>query len=285
MRKILVLEVFVLLNLIVGASNLPRTTLRVATFNIRYDNPDDGINMWKLRKDSVSSFLAKQGLGVFGLQEVLYNQLQDLKQALPEYNVLGLGRDDGKTKGEYSPVFYNKHHFIALKWGVFWLSPTPEKPGSKGWDAACSRIATWVKLEEKKSGKIFFFVATHFDNEGIVARKNSALLIQHQMEKIAGKTAIIFIAGDFNSTPNDVAYKTMTDPKYGFVDAKSLAQKVSGVAWSFHDFGQMPLTERPLIDFIFIKGSVSVLSYETLFIEHNGHFLSDHNPVLTELLF
>ena len=285
MRIILILLAFIGAPLTIGASNLVRDTLRVATFNIRYDNPDDGINAWNLRKDSVSRFLIQQGLEIFGLQEVLYNQLQDLKQALPEYNALGLGRDDGKTEGEYSPVFYNKHRFIALKWGVFWLSPTPEKPGSKGWDAACNRIATWVKFKENKSGKIFFFVATHFDHVGVVARKNSATLIQNQLKEIAGENATIILAGDFNSSPDDVAYKTMTNPKTGFVDSRNVAKTVLGVAWSFHDFGQTPQAQRPLIDFIFIKGPVSILSCKIPYIEHNGHFLSDHNPVLIELSF
>jgi endonuclease/exonuclease/phosphatase family metal-dependent hydrolase len=285
MKTILILLAFTLGSLTMNAADNPHDTLRVATFNIRYDNPDDGINTWALRKDSVAGFLNKQELAIFGLQEVLYNQLQDLKKALPEYDALGSGRDNGLTKGEYSPVFYNKHRFSALKWGVFWLSSTPEKPGSKGWDAACSRIATWVKFKENTSGKIFYFVATHFDNEGVIARKNSAVLIQNELKKIAGENSSIILAGDFNSTPTDIAYKTMTDPVSGFVDSKSVAQKISGEAWSFHDFGQMPLAERPLIDFIFIKGSFTVLSYKIPFIEHNGHYLSDHNPVLVELVF
>lgn len=284
MRKFLFLLTFTLVGLTIEASSHIHNKLRVATFNIRYDNSDDGINIWKLRKDSVSSFLARQELGIFGLQEALYNQLQDLKQALPEYNALGLGRDDGKTKGEYSPVFYNKYRFTALNWGVFWLSTTPQKPGSIGWDAVCTRIATWVKLKDKKSGKIFYFFNTHFDHIGVEARKNSALLIQKQVRLIAGNSLTI-LTGDFNASSDDVAYKTMTNAKSGFVDTRVVAQKVSGVAWSFHDFGQTPLAERPLIDFIFIKGAITVVSSNTPFIERNGHFLSDHNPVLVELLF
>jgi endonuclease/exonuclease/phosphatase family metal-dependent hydrolase len=285
MRHFFLLLTFVWATVASEAINLFHDTIKVATFNIRYDNPDDGINAWKLRKDSVSSFFDRQGLGIFGLQEVLNSQLQDLKQALPGYDALGVGRDDGKTKGEYSPVFYCKKRFTTLKWGVFWLSLTPNKAGSRGWDAGCNRIATWVKFKDKKSGKIFFFVATHLDNDGVAARKNSVVLIQNQMRKIAGKTATIIIAGDFNSSPDDVAYKIMTDPQTGFVDTRSVAKTVSGVTWSFHGFGQTPLAERQLIDFVFIKGPISVLSCDTPFIEHDGHFLSDHNPVLVVLLF
>jgi endonuclease/exonuclease/phosphatase family metal-dependent hydrolase len=266
------------------ATNLSHDTLRVATFNIRYDNPGDGINAWNVRKETVGSFLSGEKLSIFGLQEVLYNQLQDLKKALPGYVAIGVGRDDGKRKGEYSPVFYDKRRFTALKWGVFWLSETPHKAGSKGWDAACTRIATWVKFQEKTTGKVFFFVNTHFDHVGVEARKNSALLIQKEVKQITGNTQTI-ITGDFNSSVSDVAYKTMIAPQSGFIDTRTIAKTVTGVAWSFHDFGHAPLAERPLIDFIFIKGAISVVSSDTPFIEHDGHFLSDHNPVLAKLIF
>ena len=134
------------------------TEITWGTFNIRYDNPADSLNNWQYRKDNVAEFIKKQGIDIVGMQEVLYNQLEDLKSRLPEYAEVGVGREDGKTKGEYAPLFYKKDRFEVLDSNTFWLSQYPDSVGFIGWDGACTRIATWAKLKDKKNGKVFMAV-------------------------------------------------------------------------------------------------------------------------------
>ena len=134
--------------------------INVMSFNIRYDNPSDGDQNWHLRKENVVRMINFYDLDIIGMQEVLVSQLNYLKDNLPGYQAVGVGREDGKDKGEFSPVFYRKDRFKELKSGTFWLSETPDKV-SKGWDAALERIASWVVLKDNLTGKEFIFMNTH----------------------------------------------------------------------------------------------------------------------------
>jgi endonuclease/exonuclease/phosphatase family metal-dependent hydrolase len=258
--------------------------MRIATFNIRLDTPVDGINTWSLRKDSVCQFMQKNNLAIFGLQEVKHNQLIDLQQCMSNYTSVGTGRDDGKEGGEYSPVFYDRRRFDMLESNTFWLSTTPDVAGSKGWDAAFPRVVTWVKLKDKNTRKMLFVFNTHFDHLGVEARKNSALLIHQKVAEIADNEAVV-IMGDFNSTVHDDAYQTMIATKTGFVDARQKAKTKVGESWSFHGFGQVKLADRELIDFIFVNRKIQVLRHEIPFIEYDGRYLSDHNPVIADVSY
>jgi len=150
-------------------------TLHVMTWNIRYDNPGDGENAWPHRKDWVAEIIRREKADIIGLQEVLKGQLDDLTQRLPEMVAYGVGRDDGKMKGEYAPILYRRDRFELLDKSTFWLSKTPDVSGSKDWDAALTRIASWVKLKDKQTGKVFYFINTHFDHRGAEARLQSAV--------------------------------------------------------------------------------------------------------------
>ena len=172
--------------LLAGCSSSPISHVRLATFNIRYDNPGDSLNSWKYRKDRVCEFIREKQPDVLGMQEVLHHQLEDLLAGLPDYAYVGVGREDGKTQGEYAPVFYRKDKYDLLDSNTFWLSEHPDSVGKLGWDAACTRVATWAKLKEKSTGKEFLMVNTHFDHVGTEARRNSALLIIDKIKEIAG---------------------------------------------------------------------------------------------------
>ena len=113
-------------------------TITWATFNIRYDNPADSLNNWQFRKDTVTRFIQAQDMDIVGMQEVLHNQLEDLLQRLPGYKVIGVGRDDGKTQGEYAPLLYKEERFEVLDSNTFWLSQYPDSVGFIGWDGACT---------------------------------------------------------------------------------------------------------------------------------------------------
>ncbi|MGN1214011.1 MAG: endonuclease/exonuclease/phosphatase family protein, partial [Bacteroidaceae bacterium] len=142
---------------------------RVMTFNIRLENKNDGVNNWEMRYQKVGEFILKQKTDIIGMQEVKQVQLEDLKNTMPDFDCVGVARDDGKQKGEYNPIFYNKKKFNLVSHGTFWLSETPLQP-SRGWDAACNRIATWAILQDKETMKSIMFVNTHLDHVGQKAR-------------------------------------------------------------------------------------------------------------------
>ncbi len=171
MKQILFLLAAVLL--LGGCAEEKKTDVRWATFNIRYDNPQDSLNNWQYRKDRVCQFIKDHELDIVGMQEVLHNQFQDLRAGLPEYDGIGVGRDDGKTAGEYAPLFYRKDKYEVLDSNTFWLAENSDSVGMMGWDAVCVRIATWAKFKDKATGKIFMAVNTHFDHVGEEARRQS----------------------------------------------------------------------------------------------------------------
>ena len=259
--------------------------VRWATFNIRYDNPADSLNNWQYRKDTVARFIKAQNLDIVGMQEVLHNQLEDLKARLPEYAEVGVGREDGKTKGEYAPLFFKKDRFEVLDSNTFWLSQYPDSVGFIGWDGACTRIATWAKLKERETGKIFMAVNTHFDHVGVEARTKGALLIIEKIKEIVGDRPAV-LTGDFNVSDEWDAYKTITTNEFVMKDAFKIAEKKEGVDYTFHDFGRIPADSCEKIDYIFVTPQIKVTD---AFIpqEPQGEtgFVSDHNPHVATLEF
>lgn len=257
--------------------------IRWATFNVRYDNPQDNQNNWKFRKGRVIQFIKDQKMDVVGMQEVLHSQFLDLKAGLPEYEGIGVGRDDGKTAGEYAPLFYRKDKYEVLDSNTFWLSEHPNIVGKMGWDAVCTRIATWAKFREKSTGKIFMAVNTHFDHIGTEARRQSALLIIKKIKEIVGNQPAV-VTGDFNVTDQSEAYQTMTTNAFVMKDAYKVARKVTGVNYTFHDFAKIPAKDCEKIDFVFVTPQIEVVSsYIPAEVPHA--ILSDHNPQLVELKF
>lgn len=260
-------------------------TVNWGTFNIRYDNPDDQENNWKFRKDRVATFIQQEKLDIVGMQEVLHNQLEDLKTRLPEYAEVGIGREDGKQQGEYAPIFYRKDRFKLLDSNTFWLSQYPDSVGFIGWDGACTRIATWAKLEEKSTGKIFLAVNTHMDHVGVEARRKGALLIIERIQEIVGKRPAV-LTGDFNVNDKSEAYQTLTTNDFVLKDAYKTADVKEGVSYTFHDFEKVPMNEREKIDFIFVTPQIKVTRSWIPKENPDGKgVLSDHNPQLATLQF
>lgn len=255
--------------------------VNVMSYNIRYDNPEDSLNNWQYRKDRAATAIRFYDADILGTQEVLHNQLEDLKQRLPEYDVIGVGREDGKEKGEYSALWYKKERFELLASGYFWLSETPEVAGSKGWDGACERIASWAKLKDKTSGKEYFALNTHLDHVGVAARREGVGLILDKVNELSGGLPVI-VTGDFNAEPESDVIKHITDagnPKH-LQDARLMSPIVYGPSWSFHNFGKIPYDKRPLIDYVFVRNDLEVLRYGVLAETEGVEFLSDHAPVL-----
>ncbi len=255
-------------------------TMNVLTFNIRFDNPADSINAWPNRKDMVAELIRFHECDIIGVQEALLHQLKDIEERLPEYKWVGVGRDDGKAKGEFSAIFYNKKAFQMLDSGTFWLSPTPDVP-SKGWDAAIVRVCTWVKLMNRHVGKEVVVFNTHYDHIGEQARQESSKLIVQKIKEIAGNFPVI-LTGDFNSEPNSPAYKTVAET---FRDAY-LATKAKpyGPVGTWNGFDYNASLDRR-IDYVFVLGEVEVAKYGVLTDGRDRRFPSDHLPVLTEITF
>ena len=254
----------------------------VMTFNIRLDNPGDGINWWENRKELVAEKLLEISPDIVGMQEVLSQQLDYLSKTLTGYSFVGVGREDGKAKGEYVPVFYKDELFSLLDQGNFWLSATPHDTGSVGWDAALPRICTWAKLKDKSSGLEFYFLNTHFDHMGDTARAESARLIAKFINnETDGLPAVL--TGDFNCSPLEEPYQVLNMKETGLNDA-CMAANPPGIfnEETFNGFGNTEQAGR--IDVIYFKGSWTVKSYEVLKIKKGDLFISDHWPVLVSLM-
>ena len=250
------------------------------SFNIRFDNPADSPNNWQPRIIKVASQIRFHEADVIGVQEALYHQVQDLKQNLPNYGFVGAGRDDGKQKGEFSGIFYNRQKLELLEEQTFWLSLTPEVAGSKSWDAAITRIVTWAKFKQVSSGKIFYHFNTHFDHIGKEARKNSALMLLQKVKDIAGNTPAV-ITGDFNAHPADEPMQILMDKQSGMAltDSKSRSRVPHyGPEGTFNGFKAKESDNTP-IDYILLKGNWDVLKHATLSEAWQGLYASDHFAV------
>lgn len=284
-NKLLILGLVVVVFL--SCNDTPKETkLNVMTFNIRLDHAGDSLNNWQYRKDIAGSMVRFYDVDILGTQEVLHNQLVDLRDRLADYESVGVGREDGAEKGEYSAVFYKRSRFDLLNSGTFWLSENPNAVGKKGWDAACERVVSWAHLKDKSTKKEFVFFNTHFDHMGVEARRNSSLLILSKVKEIAkGLPAVI--TGDFNANPETDVYKELVNPNNPdrFTDARNITAFKHGEKSSFHNFGRIPVEKRELIDFIFVKNINKVSRYGIINESVDGVFLTDHNPVFATIEF
>lgn len=273
-----VLVAFVLL--VASCGRQPEAKVDVMSFNIRLDHVADSLNNWKYRKDNAAKMIAYYAPDVVGMQEVLKNQLDDLKNRLPQYTALGVGRADGKEAGEYCSLFYKIDRFELIKNGNFGLSETSDTIGVKGWDAACERIVTWAILKDKASGKKLAVFNTHFDHVGKVARRESAKLLLAKMHELAEGLPVI-LTGDFNGTVDSEPITILSDG--GMKNAYSVASTVYGPAWSFQNFGRIPVENRQLIDFVFVNGQVSADKFRVIDDKPDDGYLSDHTPIIAGL--
>lgn len=262
--------------LITAALSLRAQSFTIATFNIRYDNPRDSGNLWADRAPVVSNLIRFHDFDVFGVQEALKNQLNDISTALPEYTRYGVGRDDGKEAGEHSAIYYKKDMFRLLKSGDFWLSQTPDKPG-KGWDATCcNRICSWVYLENIKSRKKFYVFNVHFDHQGLVARRESGRLMVQKIREIAGNAPVL-LTGDLNGNRESEWYKTVAN-------SGILKDTYTDVQYPYENNSSMNGFRIPrgmaVIDHIFMSKHFTASRWGILTDTYFGKFPSDHFPVV-----
>ncbi|MFN8300501.1 MAG: endonuclease/exonuclease/phosphatase family protein [Chitinophagales bacterium] len=278
MRSILLL-IFCALFGLVNAQD----TLGVMTYNIRNCHAPDGVNVWGKRKHKVFDLLHKYRPDILGMQEVRHKQLEHLKQALKNYGEAGVGRDNGRRAGEYSPVFFRSDKFKLLQSGNFWLSETPEVPGSKNWDAALTRICSWVELQVIGTDSSFFVFNTHYDHRGEKARENSALLMAKKVAEIAGGKPFV-ITGDFNARPDSKAISNLIQNIPGLKDVFTTAPEHK-TAEVNTDYGfNVSNKQGSKIDYIFCWSGGMPVSCEIIADNDGVFYPSDHLPFYSAII-
>ena len=260
MKKLILLVLFA----VVSCTAVFGQQFTVATYNLRNDNTtnDDSVrgNGWKQRLPVIAKLIQFHDFDIFGTQEGLYHQLQNLTAAMPGYAYTGIGRDDGKTDGEFSAIFYKTSKFKLLNHGDFWLSTITDKP-NKGWDAVLPRICSWGAFEEIKTGYKFFYFNLHMDHIGVVARRESAKLALAKAKEIAGNAPVI-LSGDFNVDETSDSYAVINTSGV-LKDAYELSPLTDATSGTFNNF---QLTEIPAgrIDHIFLSNDFTVKRYGIL---------------------
>lgn len=253
----------------------PNKPIVAATYNIRMNNPNDGVNAWPNRKETVKALVRYHEFDIYGIQEGFIGQIKDLCE-VDGFAYTGHGREDGKEAGEHSAIFYKTDRFQLLGSGDFWLRENPDEPGL-GWDATCcNRICSWGKFRDKETSKEFFFFNVHFDHQGVLARIESGKLMVKKIKEIAGNTPV-FCVGDFNSTPETEQIATMQTL---LNDSRKVTETPPyGPVGTFNGFKfDSPLTN--LIDYIFVSEKIKVLKYGVLTDNVDRRYPSDHQPVV-----
>jgi endonuclease/exonuclease/phosphatase family metal-dependent hydrolase len=282
MKRRILFMLFCITVILLPMNAKKKCEMRVASYNLRLDTPNDLENAWPNRKEMVKSLVLFHDFDIFGTQEGFKHQLDGILET-GVYKYVGHGRDDGQDAGEHSAILYKPAKYKLLESGDFWYSETPEVPG-KGWDAVCcNRICSWAKFKDIKSGKQFYFFNSHFDHQGQKARLESSKLLISKIKQLAGGLPVIS-TGDFNAVPDSEPVKTILNDGL-LKDSYSLSELTPyGPAGTFQSFKMdAPLENR--IDYIFVTDKIRILKYGVLTDFFKGRFPSDHCPVVADLEF
>jgi len=268
--------------------------LQVMSFNILYGTADNEDNRWQKRRQLVFDVLRKHQPDLVGLQEALNFQLEEICQAIPDYGHLGVGRDDGKTKGEYCAILYRRNRFNVGESGTFWLSDTPEVPGSITWGNACTRICTWARFIEKNPGKACYLFNVHLDHVSQPSREKSAVLLTQRIYSRTHPDAFV-VTGDFNSgEENPVILYLKGKVKLGaekkgefenpvpMVDTFRVLHSDAVEVGTFNGFEGNCKGEK--IDYVFAQPGMKALEAQIVYDNDNGRYPSDHFPVTARII-
>ena len=285
MRKSVASFVVIFFLFLCGCSHVKdKDAIKVMTMNVRYDNPDDSANAWTNRIPLFCRFISKEKPDILGIQEMLWRQYELMDTVMRDYSSVGVGRDDGARGGELNPVFFRKERFDLVRTITFWLSDTPELPGSKGWGSSLPRIVTWLELVDKNSHEHFYFFNTHFAHDSDSARIMSSRILLKEVEKTAAGFPFI-VTGDFNMLPYSTAYSILTGPNESVPALKDTyfvsEKKPQGPNYTFNGFSDKPGSGR--VDYIFVKNGLRVLNHSTLAEKDEEIFISDHWPVVATI--
>ena len=276
-------------------TNDPTEAIRVMSFNIRYGTAKDGENAWPHRREMVFDVIRRHRPDIVGMQEVLNGQRAELLRVLPEYESLGTGRFDGVLRGEFSPIMYRTDRFEVLEHGQFWLSDTPDVPGSKSWGNSITRICTWARMRDRETGRSFYFYNTHLDHRSSPSQQRSAELIAQRIAAHEYNNDAVILTGDFNASEStstirflkgeiERAFETTTDPPPSpkLRDTFRVVHPEATNVGTFNGFrGE---SSRGKIDYVFVSAPVQVISAEIVHDNTNGRYPSDHFPVTATII-
>ena len=271
-----ILSVFILLTITSNIYSQPHT---IISYNIRYDNNWDVENSWEIRRKRISEILIQYSPSIIGIQEGLLNQVQYLDSCLTNYDYVGVGRDDGKERGEFCAIYFDTTRYSVLNDSTFWLSETPDTI-SVGWDAALERICTYGLFKDRQTAEEFWVFNTHFDHMGARAREQSSGLILKRINKINRRSLPVILMGDFNSIPDSPPVNKI---KTDLSDALQISlAELQGPRGTFNGFNaDLPIEKR--IDYIFTR-NFKVLSYIHINDRlNNNRHISDHLPVMIKI--
>lgn len=255
--------------------------IRAMSYNIRLDIASDGLNAWPYRRHELIGQIEIVRPDIFGLQEVVPGQRRDIAAALPGYVLVGVARDDGRNGGEYSPIGINRSAFAIGRSGTFWLSPTLDRP-SLGWDAGYKRIVTWARLTHRASGTSILAINTHWDNQGVIARRESGALIARWIASHRKAGDRLLLIGDFNAPLAEESMKRLAES--GLRDTRALSLTAPlGPVGTFNDFQPIPARSEA-IDHILVGAQWSVRRHAVIAQNVEGRTISDHFPVIVDLI-
>lgn len=259
-----------------------QTSAVVMTYNIRLNVKSDGENWWENRKDKVAALMSYYEADFIGAQEVQHEQLEYLLKTLPHYSSIGVGRDDGKTAGEYSCILYNNKNYRPVQQSTFWLSQTPDKV-SMGWDAVCNRVCTYGLFEHIKTKKKVWVFNTHFDHVGDTARYESAKLIIERVKQLTSQQNYpVLFTGDFNSQPGDAPVQYISEHLNNARMISNTPPYGPEATWNAFKFNEVP---KGWIDYVFVSKEVTVQKYAVLTDSYDKKYPSDHFPVLVHITY
>jgi endonuclease/exonuclease/phosphatase family metal-dependent hydrolase len=273
MKALLVACCLLLVSAVAAAQEI---TLRVMTFNVRYGTALDGDNAWSKRRDTVVNCIKQYDPDIVGTQECLAMQADYIAANLPGYRWTGIGRDQN-GKGEMTAVFYKAEALVPVETLNFWLSETPDQPGSMSWDTACTRMATRIKFHHPKTGRFLVYANTHMDHKSEPARQNGIGVIEAHLAPYAGDLPII-LTGDFNSSAGKSKAYEFAIGK-GFKDSWVEAPEKKGPIVTISNFKAPKPEADERIDWILYRGNAQALECETVTYNENGRYPTDHCPV------
>jgi endonuclease/exonuclease/phosphatase family metal-dependent hydrolase len=263
----------------------PRDPLAVMTFNIRYGTANDGENRWANRREFLFDVVRGENPDVIGLQEALDAQIQDILAAAPVYAVVGVGRDDGKTKGEYAAILFRKDRLHVSDSGTFWFSDTPSVVASTSWGNTITRICTWARFVDR-DGRAFWHFNVHLDHISQPSREKSTLLLAQRVAERRNLDEPAIVTGDFNVGEDNPAIATLVGAKTGapafMLDTFRVRYPDEKVVGTFNNFvsGQV---DGPKIDYILVPPGTEVLAAAIIRTARDGRYASDHFPVTARI--
>jgi endonuclease/exonuclease/phosphatase family metal-dependent hydrolase len=280
--------------LALGADCEPGAALRVASFNIRYDAGGFGsyferngwLRLGNPRRDRAFSVIRELAADLVGFQELLPNQVDDLTRAFPAYGFVGVGRDDGRRSGEFAGILYSRERFELLRDGHFWLSDTPEQPGTTFPGAATNRMASWVHLHDRRTGRDVLLLNTHWDHVSASARQASARLVQRRLSELVvanpSLADAVLVTGDLNATPSDTPLRELTEggasvqltDGYRSVHPVPLADEATSHEWTGRTRGER-------IDYVLHTSAFVTTESSIVRQKPRNAWPSDHYPVVS----